>query len=95
MLRGHSTLNTVVLGEGMSEYQIPPYFGHHSSSRPLARDPAHRRIDDRMRAIEAYREQIYSCRSMLKNNTKFKFSTIVTRTCISTNVITHGMLHGL
>jgi hypothetical protein len=36
-----------------------------------------------------------SCRStkfsMLKNNTKFKFSTIVTRT----DVITHGMLHGL
>jgi hypothetical protein len=24
MLGGHSTLNTIVLGEGMSEYQIPP-----------------------------------------------------------------------
>jgi hypothetical protein len=24
MLGGHSTLNTVVLGEGMSKYQIPP-----------------------------------------------------------------------
>jgi hypothetical protein len=30
MLGGHSTLNTVVLGEGMSKYQIPPHFGHHS-----------------------------------------------------------------
>ena len=25
MLGGHSTLNTVVLGEGMSKYQIPPH----------------------------------------------------------------------
>jgi hypothetical protein len=31
MLGGHSTLNTVVLGEGISKYQIPPHFGHHSS----------------------------------------------------------------
>jgi hypothetical protein len=32
MLGGHSTLNTVVLGEGVSKYQIPSHFGHHSSS---------------------------------------------------------------
>jgi hypothetical protein len=32
MLGGHTTLNTVVLGEGISKYQIPPHFGHHSSS---------------------------------------------------------------
>ena len=29
MLGGHNTLNTVVLGEGMSKYQILPHFGHH------------------------------------------------------------------
>jgi hypothetical protein len=30
---GHSTLNTVVLGEGVSKYstKYTPYFGHHSS----------------------------------------------------------------
>ena len=33
MLGGHRTLNTVVLGEGMSKYQIPPYFGHYSGAR--------------------------------------------------------------
>ena len=33
MLGGHSTLNTVLLGGGMSKYQIPPYYGHHSSVR--------------------------------------------------------------
>jgi hypothetical protein len=27
MLGGRSTLNTVVLGEGMSKYQTPPHFG--------------------------------------------------------------------
>ena len=32
MLGGHSTLNTVLLGGGMSKYQIPPYYGHHSSA---------------------------------------------------------------
>ena len=33
MLGGHSTLNTVVLGGGMSKYQTPPNFGHHSCAR--------------------------------------------------------------
>ena len=28
---GHSTLNTVVLGEGVSKSKYTPYFGHHSS----------------------------------------------------------------
>ena len=37
MLGGHSTLNTVVVGEGMSKYQIPPHFGHHSSIGGLVR----------------------------------------------------------
>ena len=27
---GHSTLNTVVLGEGVSKSKYTPYFGHHS-----------------------------------------------------------------
>ena len=36
MLGGHSTLNTVVLGEGISKYQIPPHFGHHSSTHRRA-----------------------------------------------------------
>ena len=31
MLGGHSTLNTVALGEGISKYQIAPHFGHHNS----------------------------------------------------------------
>jgi hypothetical protein len=35
MLGGHSTLNTVVLGEGISKYQIPSHFGHHSSEASL------------------------------------------------------------
>ena len=26
MLGGHSTLNTVVLGEGVSKYRVPPLF---------------------------------------------------------------------
>jgi hypothetical protein len=30
MLVGHSTLDMVVLGEGIPKYQIPPCFGHHS-----------------------------------------------------------------
>jgi hypothetical protein len=40
MLGGHtsSTLNTVVLGEGMSKYQIPPHFDRHSSL-PIALVP--------------------------------------------------------
>ena len=38
MLVGNSTLNTVVLGEGMSKYQIPPCFGHHSSTAGRAAD---------------------------------------------------------
>jgi hypothetical protein len=38
MLGGHSTLNTVVLGEGISKYQIPPHFGHHISA-PIPGDP--------------------------------------------------------
>ena len=28
---GHSTLNTVVLGEGVSKSKYTTYFGHHSS----------------------------------------------------------------
>jgi hypothetical protein len=28
---GHSTLNTVVFGEGVSKSKYTPYFGHHSS----------------------------------------------------------------
>jgi hypothetical protein len=28
---GHSTLNTVVLGEGVSKSKYTPYCGHHSS----------------------------------------------------------------
>ena len=30
-------MNTVVLGEGMSKYQIPPRFGHHSLYYELVR----------------------------------------------------------
>jgi len=30
MLGAHSTLNTVVLGEGMPKHQIPPHSGHHA-----------------------------------------------------------------
>ena len=29
---GHSTLNTVVLGEGVSKSKYTPYFGHHSGA---------------------------------------------------------------
>ena len=32
---GHSTLNTVVLGEGVSKSKYTSYFGHHSCSRCL------------------------------------------------------------
>ena len=34
---GHSTLNTVVLGEGVSKSKYTPYFGHHSRARAAAR----------------------------------------------------------
>jgi hypothetical protein len=30
---GHSTLNTVVLGEGVSKSKYTSYFGHHSGAR--------------------------------------------------------------
>ena len=32
LLGGHSTLNTVVLGEGVSKSKYTTYFGHHSSA---------------------------------------------------------------
>jgi hypothetical protein len=48
MLGGHSTLNTVVLGEGMSKYQIPPHFGHHSCARSTLRPlKSHRQVAQR------------------------------------------------
>jgi hypothetical protein len=34
---GHSTLNTVVLGEGVSKSKYTPYFAHHSSAAAAAR----------------------------------------------------------
>ena len=33
MLGGHSTLNTVLLGEVLSKYRIPPHFAYHSCWR--------------------------------------------------------------
>ena len=43
MLGGHSNPNTVLLGGGTSEYQIPPYFGHHNSFHARMHDmPAQR-----------------------------------------------------
>jgi hypothetical protein len=33
---GHSTLNTVVLGEGISKSKYIPYFAYHSSARATA-----------------------------------------------------------
>jgi hypothetical protein len=32
MPAGHSTPNTVVLGEGVPKSKYTPYFGHHSST---------------------------------------------------------------
>jgi hypothetical protein len=37
VLGGHSTLNTVVLGEGVSKSKYTPYFGHHSCAGLLPR----------------------------------------------------------
>jgi hypothetical protein len=54
MLCGHSTLNTVVLGEGMSEYQIPPYFGHHSCDAARAG-----RIDGTVACVGAHASIIF------------------------------------
>jgi hypothetical protein len=43
---GHSTLNTVVLGEGVSRYQIHPYFGHQIASVRLNLPPRARRSNN-------------------------------------------------
>jgi hypothetical protein len=41
---GHSTLNTVVLGEGISKSKYTPYFAYHSCRGPLAAHLLHRAL---------------------------------------------------